>query len=73
MKDHVIEFSTSFENKASGTETVTPVMDRDGIWRDPAILSNNLPAVSYLPARASSRGGTLYFRLEGNRVRVSGV
>jgi len=29
----VIEFSTSFENKASGVETVTPKMDKDGIWR----------------------------------------
>jgi hypothetical protein len=29
----VIEFSTTFENKASGIETVTPKMDKDGIWR----------------------------------------
>jgi hypothetical protein len=29
----VIEFSTSFENKVSGIETVTPKVDKDGIWR----------------------------------------
>lgn len=29
----VVEFSTSFENKASGIETVTPKMDKEGIWR----------------------------------------
>lgn len=29
----VIEFNTAFENKASGVETVTPKMDKDGIWR----------------------------------------
>jgi len=29
----VVEFSTTFENKASGIETVTPKMDKDGIWR----------------------------------------
>ena len=29
----VIQFSTSFENKKSGIETVTPRMDRDGMWR----------------------------------------
>jgi len=29
----VIKFSTSFENKKSGIETVTPRMDNDGIWR----------------------------------------
>lgn len=29
----VVKFSTTFENKASGIETVTPKMDKDGIWR----------------------------------------
>jgi len=29
----VIQFSTSFENKKSGIETITPRMDRDGMWR----------------------------------------
>ena len=29
----VIQFSTSFENKKSGIETVTPRMDKDGMWR----------------------------------------
>jgi hypothetical protein len=29
----VIQFSTSFENKKSGIETVTPKMDKDGMWR----------------------------------------
>jgi hypothetical protein len=29
----VIKFSTSFENKKSGIETVTPRMDNDGVWR----------------------------------------
>jgi hypothetical protein len=29
----VIQFMTSFENKKSGIETVTPVMDKEGIWR----------------------------------------
>jgi hypothetical protein len=29
----VIEFSTSFENKKSAIETVTPMMDKDGKWR----------------------------------------
>ena len=29
----VIEFSTSFENKKSSIETVTPMMDKDGKWR----------------------------------------
>lgn len=29
----VIEFYTSFENNESGIETVTPKMDKDGIWR----------------------------------------
>jgi len=29
----VIQFETSFENKKSAVETVTPMMDKDGIWR----------------------------------------
>lgn len=29
----VIQFNSSFENKKSGIETVTPKMDKDGIWR----------------------------------------
>ncbi|TAN42755.1 MAG: DUF4019 domain-containing protein [Nitrospirae bacterium] len=29
----VIEFKTSFENKKSAAETVTPMMDKDGKWR----------------------------------------
>lgn len=29
----VIQFTTSFENKISGIETVTPMLDRDGKWR----------------------------------------
>ena len=29
----VIQFATSFENKKSAVETVTPMRDRDGIWR----------------------------------------
>jgi hypothetical protein len=29
----VIVFSTSLENKKSATETVTPMMDKDGKWR----------------------------------------
>ncbi|MFA5321127.1 MAG: DUF4019 domain-containing protein [Smithella sp.] len=29
----VIQFNTSFENKKSGIETVTPKMDKDGKWR----------------------------------------
>ncbi len=29
----VIEFNTSFENKESGVEIVTPQMDKDGIWK----------------------------------------
>ena len=29
----VIQFNTSFENKKSGIETVTPMMDKDGMWR----------------------------------------
>ena len=29
----VIQFATSFENKASAVETVTPMQDPDGAWR----------------------------------------
>jgi protein-disulfide isomerase len=29
----VIQFTTSFENKASATETITPALDKDGTWR----------------------------------------
>jgi hypothetical protein len=29
----VIQFDTSFENKKSGIETVSPMMDKDGMWR----------------------------------------
>ena len=29
----VIQFSTSFENKGSAIETVTPMLDEDGSWR----------------------------------------
>ena len=29
----VIQFKTSFENKASAVETVTPMKDPDGEWR----------------------------------------
>ena len=29
----VIQFETSFENKKSSIETVTPMMDKDGKWR----------------------------------------
>jgi hypothetical protein len=29
----VIQFNTSFENKKSGIEIVTPKMDKDGMWR----------------------------------------
>jgi hypothetical protein len=29
----VIQFSTSFENKKSAVETVTPMLDKDGQWR----------------------------------------
>jgi len=29
----VIEFNTSFENKKAAVETVTPTLDKDGIWR----------------------------------------
>jgi len=29
----VIQYKTSFENKNSAIETVTPMLDNDGIWR----------------------------------------
>ncbi|MCP4373276.1 MAG: DUF4019 domain-containing protein [Deltaproteobacteria bacterium] len=29
----VTQFTTSFENKTSGIETVTPMLDKDGKWR----------------------------------------
>ena len=29
----VIQFETSFENKKVAVETVTPMMDEDGVWR----------------------------------------
>jgi len=29
----VIQFATSFANKKSGVETITPMMDKDGVWR----------------------------------------
>lgn len=29
----VIQFETAFENKKAAVETVTPMMDKDGIWR----------------------------------------
>lgn len=29
----VIEFATSFENKKSGIETITPMLDTDGDWK----------------------------------------
>jgi hypothetical protein len=29
----IIQFTTSFKNKASATETVTPMLDKDGSWR----------------------------------------
>lgn len=29
----VIQYTTSFENKAAATETVTPVKESDGYWR----------------------------------------
>lgn len=29
----VIQFETTFENKQSATETVTPMLDKDGVWR----------------------------------------
>lgn len=29
----IVEFTTAFENKASSTETVTPMLEKDGEWR----------------------------------------
>jgi hypothetical protein len=29
----VIQFETSFENKDTAVETVTPMLDKDGTWR----------------------------------------
>jgi hypothetical protein len=29
----VLQYKTSFENKASAVETITPMLDRDGHWR----------------------------------------
>jgi hypothetical protein len=29
----VIQFKTSFENKKNAIETVTPMLDKDGVWR----------------------------------------
>jgi hypothetical protein len=29
----IIQFKSSFENKKSGLETVTPMLDQDGTWR----------------------------------------
>ncbi len=29
----VIQFKTSFKNKASSVETVTPSLEKDGVWR----------------------------------------
>ena len=29
----VIQFSTSFEKKKQAIETITPMLDRDGVWR----------------------------------------
>ncbi|MEJ2454290.1 MAG: DUF4019 domain-containing protein [Candidatus Thiodiazotropha sp.] len=29
----VIQFETSFENKKTAIETVTPMIDKDGVWR----------------------------------------
>jgi ribosomal protein S17E len=29
----VIKYDTSFENKKSAVETVTPMLDKDGKWR----------------------------------------
>jgi len=29
----VIHFDTTFENKKAAVETVTPMMDKDGVWR----------------------------------------
>ena len=29
----VIQFDTSFENKKTAVETITPMLDKDGVWR----------------------------------------
>ncbi len=29
----IIRFETTFENKSAAVETVTPAMDKDGVWR----------------------------------------
>jgi hypothetical protein len=29
----VIQYETSFDNKRSAVETITPMLDKDGIWR----------------------------------------
>jgi hypothetical protein len=29
----VIQYDTTFENKASGVETITPMLDKDGKWK----------------------------------------
>ena len=29
----IIQFKTSFENKASAVETITPMLEKDGSWR----------------------------------------
>jgi len=29
----VIQFETSFENKKAAVETITPMLDKDGVWR----------------------------------------
>ena len=29
----VIQFKTSFANKKSAVETVTPMLEKDGVWR----------------------------------------
>jgi len=29
----IIEFAASFENKKTAIETVTPMLEKDGVWR----------------------------------------
>ncbi|MCK5493723.1 MAG: DUF4019 domain-containing protein, partial [Candidatus Omnitrophica bacterium] len=29
----VIQYKTSFDNKKSAVETITPMLDKDGVWR----------------------------------------
>ena len=29
----IIQFETSFDNKKTGIETITPMLDKDGVWR----------------------------------------